>query len=48
MRDFGPMMILSDLSQFSLRELAYIQDLISVRQLVRVECVAGVRDFMEM
>lgn len=37
MRDLGPMIIMSDLSQLSLRKLAHIHDLISVRRLVRVE-----------
>ena len=36
-RDLGPMMTISDLSQFSLRKLFCIQDHISVRQMVRVE-----------
>lgn len=34
-RDMGPMMITSDLSQFSLRTFVRIHDLISVRQSVR-------------
>ena len=34
---FEPMIIMSDLSQFSLRKLACIHDLISVRQLIRLE-----------
>ena len=46
--DFGPMMIMSDLSQLSLRKLICIHDLMSVRQLVRVECVAVVMDLVEM
>ena len=35
-RDFGPIMIRSDLSQLSLRKLVCIQDLMLVRQLERV------------
>ena len=37
MRDFGQMMIMSDISQMSLRKLACIHYLILVKQLVRVE-----------
>lgn len=35
-RDLGPMMIISDLSQFSLRKFVCIQVFISSKQLVRV------------
>ena len=48
MRDLGPMIIISDLSQFSWRKLVCIQVLISVRQLVSVERVAVVMDLVEM
>ena len=41
MRDFGPMMRISDLLQFSLRKLCCIQVLTSVRQVVRVQWVAA-------
>ena len=41
-RESGPMMRISDLLQFSLRKLVSIQDLMSDRQVVRVECVVGV------
>lgn len=37
LRDLGPVKILSDSSQFSLREVACIHDFISLMQLVRVE-----------
>ena len=42
------MIMMSDLSQFGLRKLACIHDFISVRELVRVECVAVVMDLVEM
>lgn len=48
MRNLGPLMIMSDVSQFSWSRLACIHDLISMRQLVRVECVVGVMDLVEM
>ena len=48
MRDLGPMMMISDLSQLSLRKFVCIQAFISIRQLVRVEWVAVVIDFVEM
>ena len=41
-RESGPMMIISDLLQLSLRKFLCIQDFISVRQVVRVEWVAVV------
>ena len=41
-RESGPMMIISDLLWLSLRKFICIQDLISVRQLVRVEWVVAV------
>ncbi len=44
----GPMMIMSDLSQFSLRKLVCIHDFISVRQFVRVGWIAVVMDLVEM
>ena len=47
-REFGPIRIMSDLSQFSLRKLACIQDLMSERQLDRVEWVVGVMALVEM
>lgn len=47
-RDFGPLIIVSDLSQFSLRKLACIHDLITVRHLITVECVTGMMDLVEM
>lgn len=37
MRCLGPIMSISDLLQLSLRKLCCIQDLISARQMVRVE-----------
>lgn len=40
-KDFGSMIIMSVLSQFGLLKSACIHDWISVKQLVRVECVAG-------
>ncbi len=46
--DLGPMMIMSDLSQFSLRKLACIHDLISVRQLVRAGWIVVPMDLVEM
>ena len=36
-RNLGPMMIVSDLSQLSLRKLVCIHDLISLGQMVKVE-----------
>ncbi len=47
-RDLEPMMIMCDLSQFSLRKLACIHDLISVKQLVRVGWIAVVMYLVEM
>lgn len=47
-RDLGPMMMTSDLSQLRLRKFICIQDLISLRQLVRVDNVAGVIEVVEM
>ena len=41
-RASGPMMIISDLLQFSLRKFSCIQFFISVRQVVRVEWVVAV------
>lgn len=46
-RDFGSMIIISNLSQFSLRKLACIHDFLSVRQLIRIEC-SGVMDLVAM
>ena len=40
-REFGPMMRISDLLQFSLRKLCFIHVLASVRQVVRVQWVAA-------
>ena len=45
---FGTMMIISDLSQFRLRKLICIHDLMSVKQLVRVEWVAVIMDLVEI
>ncbi len=47
-RDLGPMMIMSDLSQFSLRKLACIHDMMSLRQSVRFARVVVVMDLVEM
>lgn len=48
-RDFGSMIIMSVLSQFGLMKLACIHDWISMKQLVRAECVAGMlMDLVEM
>ena len=44
-RASGPMMIISDLLQLSLRKLFCIQFFISVRQVVRVEWVVAVMVF---
>ena len=41
-RESGPMIIISDLSQLSLRKFCCIQDFMSVRQVERVEWVAAV------
>lgn len=46
--EFGPITIMSDLSQLSLRKLHCIQVLISDRQFERVEWVEGVMDLVEM
>ncbi len=48
MRDLGAMMIMSDLVQFSLRKLACIHDLISMRPLVRVGWITVVMDLVEL
>lgn len=42
------MMMISDLLQLSLRKLLFIQVFISVRQLMRVERMAGVMGFVEI
>ena len=41
LRECGPMMRISDLLQFSLTKLCFIQVLASVRQVVRVQWVAA-------
>lgn len=46
--DEEPMIIMSDLLQVSWRKLLCIQDFISKRQLITMECVSEVRDLMEM
>ena len=46
--EFGPMIMISDLLQFSFRKLFFIQDLTWLRQAVRVECVVGVMVLVEM
>ena len=46
--DFEPMSIISDLSQVSLRKFVCSHVCSSDRQLLRVERVAGVMDFVEM
>ncbi len=48
MKDLGQMIIMSDLSQFSLRKLVCIHDFILVRQLVRVRWVGVEMDLVEM
>ncbi len=48
MRHLGPIMIITDVSQLSLRKLVYSQYFISVMQLVRVEREAGVMALVEM
>lgn len=47
-RDLGPMMMISDLLQLSLRKLLFIQVFIAERQVVRVERMAGVMVAVEM
>lgn len=44
--DLGPMIMISDLLQLSLRKLAFIQDFIADRQFVMVDTVAGVMDLV--
>lgn len=44
--DLGPMTMISDLLQLSLRKLAFIQDFIAERQFVMVNTVAGVMDLV--
>lgn len=44
--DLGPMTMISDLLQLSLRKLAFIQDFIADRQFVMVNTVAGVMDLV--
>ena len=46
-REFGPMSRISDLLQLSFRKLFCIQVLMSLRQVVRVECVAAVMVLVE-
>lgn len=46
--DEEPMIIMSDLLQVSWRKLLCIQDFISKRQLITMECVSEVRDLVEM
>ncbi len=48
MRDLGPIMMRSDLSQLSLRNLFFIQCLISIRKLMKVVWVKVEMVLVEM
>ncbi len=47
-RDFGPMIIITDLLQLSYRELLFIQVFISVRPFVMLERMARLMVLVEM